>query len=228
MTEAAEIAGSIDHATQADNAIEENVRIADPLTESEFKKELLKIAPHLRAFARSLCGCRDRADDLAQETMLKAWAARDRYQRDTNFKAWSFTILRNQFFGEARRGRFHGDYDELVAERILCAPASQESALELSDVVRAFAMLPETQREILILAGVGGMSYEEMEEICGVAAGTIKSRLSRARTAIQKLIDGGQLADSRHDFVMGGNAVQSLFAMLATIVNNSPALRAAA
>ncbi len=89
-------------------------------------------------------------------------------------------------------------------------------------------MLPETQREVLILAGVGGMSYEDMEEICGVAVGTIKSRLSRGRAAIEKLIDDGQLADSRHDFVIKGDSMQVLFAMLGSIVSNSPAFRVAA
>src|ERR1044072_2524872 len=99
-----------------------------PLSDKDFKRALPEVHPHLRAFARWLCGCRDRADDLAQETLLRAWAARDRYRAGTNFKAWTFTILRNHFYSEARRARFHGDYDEGMAERILRAPASQESA----------------------------------------------------------------------------------------------------
>ncbi len=190
-----------------------------PLSSDDFKSALATVTPHLRAFARSLCGCRDRADDLAQETLLKAWGARDRYQSGTNFKAWTFTILRNQFYSEARRGRFHGEYDEVAAERILSAPASQEKALELADVLRAFDLLSENQREVLILAGVGGMSYEEIAEICGIAQGTVKSRICRARMAIEKVLENGQLPDSRHDFVIVGCALQTLFAELATVAN---------
>ena len=89
------------------------------LSDNDFKRALTDVAPHLRAFARALCGSRDHADDLAQETMLRAWAARERYAAGTNFKAWTFTILRNHFYSEARRSRFHGEYDEAVAERTL-------------------------------------------------------------------------------------------------------------
>src|SRR5688572_13024235 len=76
------------------------------LSDDEFKAELAQVASHLRAFARGLCGDRDRADDLAQEAMMRAWAARHRYAAGTNFKAWTFTILRNNFYSEARRARF--------------------------------------------------------------------------------------------------------------------------
>ena len=190
-----------------------------PLSTADFKLALTAVTPHLRAFARSLCGCRDRADDLAQETLLKAWAARDRYQSGTNFKAWTFTILRNQFYSEARRGRFHGEYDEIAAERILSGPATQDKALELADVLRAFEMLSENQREVLILAGVGGMSYEEIADICGIAQGTVKSRICRARIAIEKVLEDGKFPDSRHDFVIVGSALQTLFAQLAEVAN---------
>ena len=105
------------------------------LSDKDFKRALTDVAPHLRAFARGLCGDRDRADDLAQEAMMRAWAARDRYAAGTNFKAWTFTILRNHFYSEARRARFHGEYDELAAERILMAPASQDKSIELRDVL---------------------------------------------------------------------------------------------
>jgi RNA polymerase sigma-70 factor (ECF subfamily) len=137
---------------------------ARPLGDTEFKRALTEVAPHLRAFARGLCGCRDRADDLAQETLLRAWAARDRYRAGTNFKAWTFTILRNHFYSEARRARFHGDYDEAMAERTLRAPASQESAVELSDVLRALSLVPETYREALILVAIGSLSSGKLPD----------------------------------------------------------------
>lgn len=191
----------------------------DRLNDMDFKQALSDVAPHLRAFARGLCGCRDRADDLAQEAMMRAWAARGRYQAGTNFKAWTFTILRNHFYSEARRARFHGAYDEGVAERILQAPASQESAVELTDVLRALTAIPEIYSEALILVAAGDYSYEEIAEICGIALGTVKSRICRARNMLSQVIASGQLPDFRHNFVLTGEAVDAVFAELAKIAN---------
>ena len=199
-----------------------------PLSDNDFKRALTEVAPHLRAFARGLCGCRDRADDLAQETLLRAWAARDRYRAGTNFKAWTFTILRNHFYSEARRARFHGDYDEGVAERVLRAPAAQEGAVELSDVLRALSVVPDTYREALILVAIGSLSYEEIADICGIALGTVKSRICRARAMLSHVLSSGQLPDFRHNFVLSGNAVDAFFAELARIANGSAADAAAA
>lgn len=159
---------------------------------------------------------------------MRAWAARDRYAAGTNFKAWTFTILRNHFYSEARRSRFHGDYDEAVAERILRAPASQESAIELSDVMRALAAVPETYREALILVAVGSLSYEEIADICGIALGTVKSRICRARAMLCNILESGQLPDFRHNFVLRGDALDAFFQELARIGNaNAPASVAA-
>lgn len=202
--------------TITQEANQEEVR---PLSDREFKRALTEVAPHLRAFARALCGCRDRADDLAQETLLRAWAARERYRAGTNFKAWTFTILRNHFYSEARRSRFHGEYDEGMAERVLRAPASQESAVELADVLRALAVVPETYREALILVAIGSLSYEEIADICGIALGTVKSRICRARAMLSHVLSSGQLPDFRHNFVLRGNAVDAFFAELAKIAN---------
>lgn len=190
------------------------------LSSREFKRELTDIIPHLRAFGRSLCGCRDRADDLAQEALTKAWVARDRFIAGTNFKAWIFTILRNQFYSEVRRERFRGEYDEAEAERLLCTAAPQEAALRLVDVLRALSMLPDTHREALILASVGNFSYEEIANICGVALGTVKSRIWRARSTLEQLIEGGQLSDFRCNFVLNGDALDEFLKELSTVVNN--------
>lgn len=190
-----------------------------PLSDRDFRHALTTVAPHLRAFARALCGCRDRADDLAQETMLRAWAARDRYSAGTNFKAWTFTILRNHFYSEARRSRFHGEYDELTAERVLRADATQESSVELEDVLRALTMVPETYREALILVAVGSLSYEEIAQICGIALGTVKSRICRARAMLAQTIESGQLPDARSEFVLKGTAIEAFFAELKRIAN---------
>ncbi|MFC0683962.1 sigma-70 family RNA polymerase sigma factor [Novosphingobium clariflavum] len=189
------------------------------LDDRDFKRALAEVAPHLRAFARGLCGCRDRADDLAQEAMLRAWAARDRYAAGTNFKAWTFTILRNHFYSEARRARFHGEYDEVAAERILCAEPGQESAIELADVLRALTTIPETYREALILVAAGNLSYEEIARICGIALGTVKSRICRARAMLAKVLESGQLPDFRHNFVLTGEAVDAFFEELRRIAN---------
>lgn len=192
----------------------------ETLPEDEFKQELARVAPHLRAFGRSLCGSPDRADDLAQDAMMKAWAARDRYRAGTNFKAWTFTILRNQFYSEARRDRFRGEYDEAVAERILFTPGSQESALELGDVLRGLAAIPAGYREALILVSVEGMSYEEAAEVCDIAVGTVKSRVSRARAMLSNIMASGLLPDFRHNFVLAGNSIDFFFDELVRIANH--------
>jgi len=158
------------------------------LTDAEAKAELARTLPNLRAFARGLCGNQDMADDLAQDALLRAWAARKNYEAGTNFRAWIFTILRNCYLSQMRRSRFHGKWDEKVAERVLVTPAGQETRLELSDVWRAIQRLPEPQRESLILIGAEGFSYEEAARICEVPIGTVKSRVARARNQLQRLI----------------------------------------
>jgi len=155
------------------------------LSDADFKEQLALVIPQLRAFGRSLSGDRDLADDLVQETLMKAWGARARFQAGTNMRAWTFIILRNLYFSQVRRRRFRGEWDELTADRILAAPASQDKHVELGDVQRALLQLPQSQREALILVGAGGFAYEEAAEICGVAVGTIKSRVARGRVALE-------------------------------------------
>ncbi len=163
------------------------------LSDTDFKAELALVIPQLRAFGRSLSGNRDLADDLVQETLLKAWAARSRFQAGTNMRAWTFIILRNLFLSQMRRSRFTGEWDDLVADRLLAAPASQDRQIELGDVERALQHLPASQREALILVGAGGFAYEEAAEICGVAVGTIKSRVARGRVALESLMVSNEL-----------------------------------
>ena len=162
---------------------------------AEFKKELTGVVPHLRAFARGLCGRPDMADDLVQETMLKAWAAQERFEPGTSMRAWTFVILRNAYLTDMRRNRFRGEYDELTAERILTAPAGQEEPIHLSDLHRALLTLPAERREALLLVGAGGFSYEEAAEICGCAVGTIKSRVGRARATLTSMLEEGSMPE---------------------------------
>jgi RNA polymerase sigma-70 factor (ECF subfamily) len=179
------------------------------LSDSEFKAQLTAIVPHLRAFGRSLSGNRDLADDLVQETLLKAWAARSRFQAGTNMRAWTFIILRNHYLSQVRRNRFRGEWDDLTAERILAGPASQDRHIDLGDLHRALQELPQPQREALILVGAGGFAYEEAAEICGVAVGTIKSRVARGRSALETILEQGALpARSTHVTTGEGTLVE--------------------
>jgi RNA polymerase sigma-70 factor (ECF subfamily) len=168
-----------------------------PLSDPDFKQQLGLVIPHLRAFGRSLSGNRDTADDLVQETLMKAWAARLRFQAGTNMRAWTFIILRNLYLSQMRRARFKGEWDDLVADRVLAAPASQDRHVELGDMQRALLHLPQPQREALILVGAGGFAYEEAAEICGVAVGTIKSRVARGRVALETIMSDGSLPSRR-------------------------------
>lgn len=168
-----------------------------PLPDSEFKEQLAAVIPHLRAFGRSLSGNRDTADDLVQETLLKAWAARKRFQAGTNMRAWTFIILRNLFLSQMRRARFKGEWDEVAAAKILSAPATQDGHVELGDMQRALMQLPQSQREALILVGAGGFAYEEAAQICDCAVGTIKSRVARGRVALEALMESNDLPSRR-------------------------------
>src|SRR6201985_3394907 len=157
-----------------------------------FKGELVALIPHLRAFARSLCGDPTAADDLAQDAMLKAWDARASFQIGTNMKAWTFMILRNQFYSEKRRSWRQSQLDQDVAERTLPAVDDPEAPIALDELRLGLAMLPPEQREALILVGAGGFAYEEAAAICECAVGTVKSRVSRARRALHAVLETGE------------------------------------
>jgi RNA polymerase sigma-70 factor (ECF subfamily) len=187
----------MDQEDQDDTGAESQPVELVPLSDDEFKDELAGVIPHLRAFGRSLSGNRDLADDLVQETLMKAWAARKRFQAGTNMRAWTFIILRNLFLSQMRRARFRGEWDEQSAAKLLAAPASQDRHIELADMQRALLHLPQPQREALILVGAGGFAYEEAAEICGCAVGTIKSRVARGRAALEQLLDHGKLPSRR-------------------------------
>jgi RNA polymerase sigma-70 factor (ECF subfamily) len=166
------------------------VTAADGPTGFDFRAELTAVLPHLRAFARGLCGRPDYADDLVQEAMLKAWAARASFQPGTSMRSWTFVILRNVFLSEARRNRFRGDYDPDMAERLLSRPASQEDGIHLGDLRAAMMRLSPERREALLLVGAGGFSYEEAAAIAQCAVGTMKSRVARARRSIEEMLGG--------------------------------------
>ncbi len=166
-----------------------------------FKRELLATLPSLRAFAVSLSGRHDKADDLVQDTVMKAWAKQESFELGTNIKAWLFTILRNEFYSQMRkRGREVQDTDGAFTERMAVHP-SQYGIVDLNDFRKALDKLPDDQREAVILIGASGFSYEEAAEICHCAIGTMKSRVSRARTKLQELLQVAGQSDYGPDAV---------------------------
>src|SRR5580698_8423288 len=174
-----------------------------------FKRELVGLIPHLRAFARTLCGDPAAADDLAQDAMMKAWDARASFQMGTNMKAWTFMILRNQFYSEKRRSWRQSQLDQEAAERTLVAVDNPEAPVALDELRQGLAMLPIEQREALVLVGAGGFAYEEAAAICECAVGTVKSRVSRARRALQGILESGAYT---RDGSSAGEAMNSILA----------------
>jgi len=162
-----------------------------PHDEEAFRTALVDLIPQLRAFARTLCGDATMADDLAQDAMMKAWDARASFRVGTNMKAWTFMILRNQFYSEKRRSWRQSQLDQDAAERTLVAVDDPEAPVALDEMRLGLHMLPPEQREALILVGAGGFAYEEAAEICGCAVGTVKSRVSRARRALHAILETG-------------------------------------
>ena len=160
---------------------------ADPLQPS-VRDAMLAAVPSLRAFAISLSGNIDRADDLVQETLLRAMANIDSFQPGTNMSAWLFTILRNLFRSEYRKRRREVEDADGRHVDSLKSPPQQHSRLEFEEFRRALAKLLPDQREALILVGASGFSYEEAAAICESAVGTIKSRVNRARARLSKLL----------------------------------------
>jgi len=149
---------------------------------------MLAAVPRLRAFAISLCGNVDRADDLVQETLLRAMANIDSFQPGTNMLAWLFTILRNLFRSEYRKRRREVEDNEGTYAESLKSHPEQHSRVEFAEFRAALAKLPPDQREALILVGASGFSYEEAAAICDCAVGTVKSRVNRARTRLSDLL----------------------------------------
>ena len=154
----------------------------------EVRDGILKALPRLRAFAVALTHNGTSADDLVQDTILRAWKNIDRFEAGTCLDAWLFTILRNQFYSGCRKtGREVQDSDGSFAAR-LWAPPEQPARCDAQDLLRALARLSPEQREALLLVAAEGLSYEEAAQVCGVAIGTIKSRINRARERLAQLL----------------------------------------
>ena len=154
------------------------------------RSDLLALIPHMRGFARSLCRNHASADDLTQDALVSALRRQDTFTTGTNLKAWLFTIVRNQFYGDARKSWRAVPLDQKMAEETLVAISNPMAALELEDVRAGMLALCVEQREALTLVAVGGLSYEEAARITGCAVGTIKSRVSRARQTLAAILEG--------------------------------------
>jgi RNA polymerase sigma-70 factor (ECF subfamily) len=163
----------------------------------DFNAQILVCLPHLRAFARSLSGDRDRADDLVQSAIQRALGAAAQFRPGTNFKGWIFTILRNVYFSELRsHRRLEIPLDEANLDSHATQP-TQLAGLEFHEFRRAFDSLPVEQREALVLVGADGFSYEAAAAVCGAPIGTIKSRVCRARRELGKLMNPPEEGPSR-------------------------------
>jgi RNA polymerase sigma-70 factor (ECF subfamily) len=154
------------------------------------RNALVGSIPSLRAFAISLCRNRTEADDLVQETLIKAWNSLDSFQEGTNLKAWLFRILRNNFYNVLRKQKQQNDYARTADASQFVVPASQDKTLEFADLVAGLRELPADQREALILVAVENMSYEDAAAVCDCPIGTIKSRVNRARARLDVLMNG--------------------------------------
>ena len=155
--------------------------------EAEFQRQFLAVAPNLRRFAISLAHDATAADDLVQDTLLRAWKNRARFQLGTNFEAWTFTILRNAFYSGQRKHREVRDDDGSYTARLAILP-DQAGCLDLQDVRTALSRLAPVMREALILVTIEDMSYDEVAAVMGCQIGTVKSRVWRARDQLARAL----------------------------------------
>ena len=195
--------------------------LCDTNADAELQAGLTKLLPFLRAFARSLAGSRELAEDLTQEALAKVWRSRRSFTPGSNLKAWLFTILRNEFYSYRRRAWRQETWDAEWAETIPAPPEEQRWSVELSDTVRAMESLPEEQREALMLVGVGGFSYDAAAARSSCAVGTAKSRVARARKALRAMLDG-RLSPPIQTRPAKSNAINELLAQL-TLANEQRA-----
>jgi RNA polymerase sigma factor (sigma-70 family) len=164
-----------------------------------WRDDVVALIPDLRGFAWSLSRNGSDADDLVQDTLVKAWSHRDKFEPGTNLRAWLFTILRNTYYtAVVRRRREVRDETGRYAAGLSSA-ATQEWGVAIRALQAALAQLPDEHREALILIGAAGLTYEEAAEICGCALGTIKSRVNRARARLLKIMDADQPSDAFGD-----------------------------
>ncbi len=156
------------------------------------KQDMLAALPRLRAFATALCGRSDMADDLVQETLVKAWANLASFEPGSNMVGWLYTIMRNEFYGQLRKRRREVDDPDGQYAARLATHATQDSHMQFQDFRAALFRLAPDHREALMLVGASGLSYEEAAGLCKCAVGTMKSRVNRARAKLSELLAVGR------------------------------------
>jgi len=159
------------------------------IADADIRRQIAKLLPDLRAFARFLVRDRIAADDIVQDSIVRALAALDQFQPGTNLKAWLFTILRNQFYEQGRRRKREASALQERFDEEEAADPQQLARVEITDLQQLIWRLPPRLREALILVGAQEMSHEEAAAICNFPVGTMKARLSRARSGLAELID---------------------------------------
>lgn len=162
---------------------------------ASWRDEVVGLIPALRAFAWSLSHNGSDADDLVQDTLIKAWSNREKFEVGTNLRAWLFTILRNTYYTNVLRRRREVRDEQGEYASTLHSPPTQDWSVAMRALQTALLQLPDEHREALILVGAAGLSYEEAAEICGCALGTIKSRVNRARVRLLKIMDAEDASD---------------------------------
>lgn len=190
--------------------------LGDLKAAAEFEAGLTKLMPFLRAFAQSLSGEPELAEDLAQGALANAWRSRGSFTPGSNLKAWLFMILRNEFYSYQRRSWRQVLWDVDALEAIPVPAGEQQWAVELSDTACAMRGLPDAQREALILVGVGGFSYEDAAALSSKAVGTMKSRVGRARKSLRKILDS-QAALPAKSRPANGAAMNEILAQLSQL-----------
>ena len=175
-------------------------------SEPDWRDEVVGMIPALRAFAWSLSHNSSDADDLVQDTLIKAWTHRDKYEPGSNLRAWLFTILRNTYYTQVTRRRREVRDETGEYASTLKSPPTQDWSVAMHALQAALLELPSEHREALILVGAAGLSYEEAAEICGCALGTIKSRVNRARAKLLKIMEADTPADvMAHETMVAAN-----------------------
>ena len=160
--------------------------------------DLDAVVPRLRRYARALTGNREAADDLTQDTLERAWTKRALWQSGTNLRAWMFTVMHNLFINGTRSVRPMVSLDDVGVDDAGPSPGtSVETGVVLGELSRALALLPEEQREVLLLVGLEQFSYAEASDVLGVPLGTVMSRLSRGRERLRIMLEAGASGSER-------------------------------
>jgi len=163
---------------------------------NEFGRHLESEIPRLRRYARALTRNTAKADDLVQSSLVRALEKQHLWQPGSNLRAWLFTILHNQHVNDVRHSLREGSLGPVEdAEPVWRVEPVVDASLQLRDLQRGINTLSYEQREVLLLVGLEGMRYEQVADILGIPVGTVRSRLSRARTALRLLMDGAKPAN---------------------------------